>query len=271
MLAAHAGTLHNKGRHRGAGTSPRRARLPGARGPGRAARRPIPALAGPRGADPTAGCGPGARGAGASRLAAAGRAGPGRGGEGRGAALGRRPGSGPDKGGRAGGCPRPAPRRGRPSRPPPLPGLRVLLLPESPSRRLLPPGRAALTCGRRARLGPGSRLTSAPSPSPPWPPPARHADRHGRDTVGCSRPRLRARSVTAAPAPRGLPPQFRACSSPRRAPAKWHTVTATMRRRGPRAPAAGGGGACRGRADAEALARPPATRGDTSVAAFSGW
>lgn len=211
MLAAHPGTLHNKGRHLGAGRAghlPRPGPPPGLAGAGpggeEARPRPRPGRAGPTHA---AGLpGPGRRGRG--RAGSRRRAGPGRGGEGRGGGRrsAGRPGSSRDKGARRRGLPAPPPGRrgatrpGRPSRPPPLPGL-GMLLPQSPLRPA-PPSRLGPTYlwaesaprtpvlaqtrsvaaakprhrGQRHRLFPVPTPTGHPGP----PPPLESAPRNGR-------------------------------------------------------------------------------------------
>lgn len=143
MLAAHRGTLHNKGRRRGRGASPGRARLRGARGPGRGEE----ALPRPAGARPT----PVGRG------------------------RGRR--AGPRQRRRGRGLPRPLcppPPPGPARRPPPgSPRGRLL-----PRRAHLPVGGE-----RAADPGPAhTRCGAAANPRRRGPRPASSPGRHRRDT-----------------------------------------------------------------------------------------
>lgn len=172
------------------GASPGRARLPVTWGQGRAAPK-----GGPSPPSPAALARPptrayAARGAGGggepARGGGQGRAGEGRGGRRR--SVGQ-PDSGRDKGVRRRGLPACPPGRRDAARPPFPPA--AITRPGSPlpgEPLAAPPGRAPLTCGRRARLGPRSRLKSAPSP-PPNPATAGSATassprRLGQDTLG---------------------------------------------------------------------------------------
>lgn len=109
----------------------------------------------------------------------------------------------------------------------------------------------------RRRRHPGHRLLPAPTETDrtPWAAAARAPE---RTPLGLPQlPAGRRRRSARARARRALPLNATHCDR--------HNEEAR-----PRAPAAGGGGACRGRADAEALARPPATRGNTPVRPFQG-
>ncbi|XP_057170146.1 basic proline-rich protein-like [Ursus arctos] len=163
MLAAHPGTLHNKGRHRGAGSArrlPRPGPPPGRAGVGPGGRealpRPRPTA---RGRPPPRACR--ARGAGGggepARRGGQGRAGEGRGGGRRSAG---RPGSGRDKGARRRGLPAPPPGRRDPA-PPPFP-------PAAITGPGCPPPGEPLAAGSSLQAGPhlpvGGERASDPGP-----------------------------------------------------------------------------------------------------------
>lgn len=163
MLAAHPGTLDNKGRHRGAGSArrlPPPGPPPGSRGAGpggqEALPRPRPTA---RGRPPPRACR--ARGAGGggepARDGGLGRAGEGRGGGRRSA---ERPGSGRDKGARRQGLPAPPPEWRDPA-PPPFPPAAIT----GPGR---PPPGEPLAAGSSLQAGPhlpvGGERASDPGP-----------------------------------------------------------------------------------------------------------
>ncbi|XP_052512168.1 translation initiation factor IF-2-like [Budorcas taxicolor] len=282
MLAANPGTLHNKGRHPGAGSAgrlPRPGPPPRRAGAGpvgeEALPRPRPAA---RGRPPARACrAPGAGGGGEpARLRGQGRAGEGRGGGRRSAG---RPGSGRDKGAQVWGLPAPPPGRRDPARPtfPPA----AMTGPGSPPPAEPLAAGSSLQAGphlpvggeRASDPGPGSNaLCRRRQPPPPRaaPPPPPRANTDGtlwaaaaaRECAPQRPPRLppgrrRRRRFARPRARRALPLNTTHCGG-RHEEAR------------PRAPAARRGRGFHKRAGAEALARPAATFAGRG-AGFRGW